>query len=527
MLNQGMDCNNSIRRFPPELEYHDFITAAKELSKELRDPNGPYHVDLVVALTHMRVPNDIKLSKTCQGVVDLVLGGHDHFYYLSKAVNIVGENWSRQQNLEELGFDPEQGNDPCDTLYVIKSGTDFRELSLLTIDIEKDQSGKCVVTAVSADRKPITSDMKVDEKTEGLVQDIAKTVSTKTAYAIGYTMTALDGRSSAVRTKETTLGNITSDLMMNAYNSRIGQVDAAFCCGGTFRSDKIHGPGPVTIGDILDIFPYEDPVVVIKVTGQQLWDALENSVSEYPKQEGRFPQLAGLRIEWNPSDEPGRRLRKVYCMKHSKKGVSAFLKDRKSPFEYEPAPIQSSKERYAPENMIPLDLNEVYWIATREYMSQGYDGYTALKVDKKDTLIDDEQGVIISTLFRRFFLGLKYVNALQDSLTESHNRNERVKELVMTTALKWRQKASSGTKGGDAVVPNGGTGHQKAHHHCSTAAIRKALSGSVQGHPSCIGSESDEEEEEQTVKPQDESHWVQRWASIAPSIDGRIIEVDY
>ncbi|KAM3578500.1 hypothetical protein VKS41_004553 [Umbelopsis sp. WA50703] len=438
-----------------------------------------------------------------------------------------GQNWSREQNLEELGFDPEQGNDASNAVYVVKSGTDFRELSMLTIDIEKNESGKCAVTAVNAERIPITSEIKVDEQTEKLVQDIAKTVSAKTAYAIGYTMTALDGRSTAVRTKETTLGNLTSDLMMNAYNSRIGQVDAAFCCGGTFRSDKIHGPGPITIGDILDIFPYEDPVVVIRVTGQQLWDALENSVSEYPKQEGRFPQLAGLRIEWNASAEPGKRLRKVYCMIHSKKGVSEVLKDHRSPFEYEPTPLHSIKARYAPENMIPLDLKKSYWIATREYMSQGYDGYTALKVDNKDVLVDDEQGVIISSLYRRFFLGLKYVNALQDSLTESHIRKERVKELVVNTALKWRQKASSGTNGGDAVVQNGMSVHQKAAHHCSTAAIRNALSGSVQGHPSCIGSESDEEEEDQEIEPHDESHWVQRWASIDPSIDGRIVEVDY
>jgi 5'-nucleotidase len=65
----------TIPSFPPELEYHDFITAAKQLSAELRDPDGPYKVDLVIALTHMRVPNDIRLSRLCKDEVDLVLGG--------------------------------------------------------------------------------------------------------------------------------------------------------------------------------------------------------------------------------------------------------------------------------------------------------------------------------------------------------------------------------------------------------------------------------------------------------------------
>lgn len=64
-----------INSFPPELIYHDFIGVAKELSEELRDPNGPHHVDIVIALTHMRVPNDIKLATHCQNEIDLVLGG--------------------------------------------------------------------------------------------------------------------------------------------------------------------------------------------------------------------------------------------------------------------------------------------------------------------------------------------------------------------------------------------------------------------------------------------------------------------
>ena len=65
----------TIPSFPPELKYHDHIQVAKDLSRQLRDPNGAHHVDLVIALTHMRVPNDIKLAKSCKDDIDLVLGG--------------------------------------------------------------------------------------------------------------------------------------------------------------------------------------------------------------------------------------------------------------------------------------------------------------------------------------------------------------------------------------------------------------------------------------------------------------------
>lgn len=61
--------------FPPELVYYDFIQVAKDLSRQLRDPNGAHHVDLVIALTHMRIPNDVKLANSTKREIDLVLGG--------------------------------------------------------------------------------------------------------------------------------------------------------------------------------------------------------------------------------------------------------------------------------------------------------------------------------------------------------------------------------------------------------------------------------------------------------------------
>jgi hypothetical protein len=48
-------------------------------------PNAATHqaqaagADIVVALTHMRAPNDVQLAQQV-AEIDVVLGGHDHFY---------------------------------------------------------------------------------------------------------------------------------------------------------------------------------------------------------------------------------------------------------------------------------------------------------------------------------------------------------------------------------------------------------------------------------------------------------------
>ena len=75
--------------------------------------------DVVIALTHMRVPNDKKLSEECNGL-DLILGGHDHF-------SVVGG--SRLELLEKataVTCDVIPADKEC--VPFVKSGTDFREL---------------------------------------------------------------------------------------------------------------------------------------------------------------------------------------------------------------------------------------------------------------------------------------------------------------------------------------------------------------------------------------------------------------
>ena len=44
--------------------------------------------------------------------------------------------------------------------------------------------------------------------------------------------------------------------------------------------------GEITLGDIMEILPFEDPIVVIEVDGEALWGALEGALETWPAQEG-------------------------------------------------------------------------------------------------------------------------------------------------------------------------------------------------------------------------------------------------
>lgn len=142
---------------------------------------------------------------------------------------------------------------------------------------------------------------------------------------------------------------------------------------GTIRGDQIYPPGPLKLGDIINCFPFEDPVVVIRLPGASIKKALENGFSKLPAFEGRFPHVSGIFIEYDSSLPSGARI--VSC----KIGGEDLVPDKK------------------------------YTLATRAYMAKGKDGYEALTVEhgKAEDVVDEESGVLISMILRQYFSSLK------------------------------------------------------------------------------------------------------------------------
>jgi 5'-nucleotidase len=61
----------------------------------------------------------------------------------------------------------------------------------------------------------------------------------------------------------------------------------------------------------------------------------------------------------------------------------------------------------------PLDLERKYTLVTRGYMARGKDGYTSLLVEPEggecEEVVSEENGVLISTILRQYFLSLKII----------------------------------------------------------------------------------------------------------------------
>jgi 2',3'-cyclic-nucleotide 2'-phosphodiesterase (5'-nucleotidase family) len=121
---------------------------------------------------------------------------------------------------------------------------------------------------------------------------------------VGSTTVELIGERSLVRTQETNLGNAVADSMLLAASETGASM--ALVNGGGIRASI--PAGDISLGDVLEVLPFHDPLVAIDITGGQLVAALENSVSMVEEEGGRFLQIAGCRFTWDPEAEPGSRV---------------------------------------------------------------------------------------------------------------------------------------------------------------------------------------------------------------------------
>ncbi len=93
-----------------------------------------------------------------------------------------------------------------------------------------------------------------------------------------------------VRRAETNLG----DLCADAYRDQSG-ADIGMIIGGGVRESI--AAGGIALKDILRIHPFGNEMCVIKVTGQQILDALEWGSRAVPEENGGFLQVSGMSYE--------------------------------------------------------------------------------------------------------------------------------------------------------------------------------------------------------------------------------------
>ena len=189
-------------------------------------------------------------------------------------------------------------------------------------------------TLVSNAYIPVTSEIDGDKRIEEIVAGYRGRLGEQFKEVVGRSESFLDGERDRVRYEETSLGNFVADIMVEHTGAQIGLVNS----GGLRASIK---QGPVTVEDVFKAMPYPNELIVTKITGEELKQALTRSVQGGREDEdGGFLQVSGLKFDV--------------------RGKS-------------PENIRVGKD------LSPLDPEAVYTVAIPDFLSTGGDGYEVFK----------------------------------------------------------------------------------------------------------------------------------------------------
>lgn len=142
---------DTINSLPPDIIYKSASATAKELIPGLREQGA----EIIVAVTHQREPNDNKLADLTGGdLIDIVLGGHDHYYAHSFR----------------------------NGTHVLRSGTDFKQLSHIEVWRKSDGTKGWDFRIT---RRDVVSSIPQDEATVKVVEKLTNKLREKLDKPIG------------------------------------------------------------------------------------------------------------------------------------------------------------------------------------------------------------------------------------------------------------------------------------------------------------------------------------------------------
>ena len=271
--------------------------------------------DIIVALTHLAMPEDRRLAKEVKGI-NLILGGHEH---IPMAIYEGGT-------------------------LILKAGTDARYLAVALLVVEKTGTGAKKRLGIVPHFRFVPNHKTPAEPTVArIVNRYQSRLDRELGVTIGRTLTALDTRAETLRGGEAAFGNLVTDAVRARMKTQVALMN-----GGGMRGNRLYKAGTVlTRKDILGEMPFDNTLMVLRISGRQLRAALEHGVARVGEQSGQFPQVSGLRMVYDPKRPTGKR---VLAVKIGGK---------------------------------PLDPNSMYTLATNDFLADGGDGYAMLSRAKR------------------------------------------------------------------------------------------------------------------------------------------------
>lgn len=325
------------------VKYIDAVEAANAEAAKLKNEGA----DIVIAVTHIGYDNDndysdLKLAAASKDI-DIIIGGHSH---------TVVDPASKDAKWRVP-------NAAGDTISVLQTGSSGINLGEIDIDLStKDVTAKLI---------PVNSrlDDRIDNEFAALITPYRQSVDSMRSMKIGVTPYAYDRTSAEML-------NLMSDFVKVRGAELCGKpVDLAIMNKGGIRNSLANGD--ITKGEIIDIAPFDNSIVVMDIKGSDLLENLEIMAAQ-----GGNGVSGNVKVLYDPNN-----------------------------FTLNSATIDGK----------PIDANKNYRLATIDYLAAGNDYMTPLK-----------RGVIISRSPEVLYkILIDYINAGKlDTLLANPDSNNRM-----------------------------------------------------------------------------------------------------
>lgn len=314
----------------PTVKFIDDIAYLKGEVKALEGQG----VNKIVLLSHVGYERDKQIAAAVDGI-DVIVGGHSHTLLSNSEKGAAG---------------------PYPTVVKAPSGVDVPIVTAYAYsrylgDVAVTFDDKGVVKAATGEPQPLDAKVKPDEKLIARIKELGAPIAELKAKVVGEAAAEIEGAKNICRWRECGIGNLVADAMLEA--TRKEGITIAIQNGGGVRTGI--DAGPVTMGEVLAVLPFQNTIATFKLKGADVVAALENGLSKIEEGAGRFPQVSGLKYVADVAKPAGQRILKVEVEEGGQ--------------------------------YVPIDPAKVYGVVSNNYMRQGGDGYVTFR-DKSTNAYD-------------------------------------------------------------------------------------------------------------------------------------------
>ncbi len=267
-------------------------------------------INKVILISHLQaITNEIDLAAEVTGLDIIVAGGGQELLANPDDLLVPGDELAN-------AFGPypvvTQLADGSDVLVVTTNGG-YKYVGLLKVELDADgvivgvDGASGIYRVAGGDNPDAVAPNEFIQV--NVVDPVVEFTSGLADNVIATSEVALEGRRSpGVRTEETNLGNLVADSLLWQARLLAGEFgvaspDVALQNGGGIRNDTLIPAGAITELTTFDILPFANFVSIVPgIPREQFKEIMENCVSVAPTADGRFAQIAGFSMVYDPAE---------------------------------------------------------------------------------------------------------------------------------------------------------------------------------------------------------------------------------